>query len=367
MEHNAAYGQNGEDYNDEDDISEEFEELDQISRVALLIDDLNNEDPLAQQNSIEKLGTIVQVLGKHRTVDELIPMLTELIDRIDNNSDLLMHLAEELGNLTEFLGSELCIELCKPLELICAADENIVRDKAQDALLKVCSLLDSNQVNHEFFELVERLSKGDLFSMRIASCYLLARTYDKTKNPDVRDKLFKDLSIDDTPMVRRAIAINLGDFAQSIKYPINIVLESFTALLNDQQDAVKIEALKNSCILAELIQEDSISQPEKDKLLEDIIIQATVKASQDKKSWRLRFSVAEMLADLTHIVGKELSDKHIKNVVEALLSDSEPEVRSEIIIKVTEIVEFVKPDLVLDKLLALASDASQHVKESLAE
>ena len=28
-------------------MSEEFEELDQVSRVALLIDDLNNEDPLA--------------------------------------------------------------------------------------------------------------------------------------------------------------------------------------------------------------------------------------------------------------------------------------------------------------------------------
>ena len=74
----------------------------------------------------------------------------------------------------------------------------------------------------------------------------LAKTYDKTQNVDVKDKLFKDLSIDDTPMVRRAIAINLGDFAQSIKYPIDIVLESYKTLLNDQQDAVKIEALKNS-------------------------------------------------------------------------------------------------------------------------
>ena len=109
MEKEGGYQNTDNDF--EDDASEEFEELDQISRVALLIDDLNNEDPLAQQNSIEKLGTIVQVLGKHRTVDELIPMLTELIDRIDNNSELMMHLAEELGNLTEFLGSDLCIEL----------------------------------------------------------------------------------------------------------------------------------------------------------------------------------------------------------------------------------------------------------------
>ncbi|CAI2362714.1 unnamed protein product [Moneuplotes crassus] len=352
----------------DDEASEEFEELDQISRVALLIDDLNNEDPLAQQNSIEKLGTIVQVLGKHRTVDELIPMLTELIDKIDSNSELLMHLAQELGNLTDFLGSDFCIELCKPLELICAADENMVRDKAQKSLLKVCDLLEKPSTRTEFYEIVERLSKGDLYSMRIASCYLLAKTYTKTYNSEVRDKLFKDLSGDDTPMVRRAIAINLGEFAEAIKYPIDIVLESYKSLLDDQQDAVKIESLKNSCILAKLIQQDSsLSQVEKDKKLEDEILIPVVKASENKKSWRLRFSVAELLDELTHIIGKELADKHIKPMVEALISDTEPEVKSEILLKVIEIMEFVKPDLILDKIIALTTDTSQHVRESLAE
>lgn len=289
-------------------------------------------------------------------------MLTELIDRIDNNSELLMHLAIELGNLTEFLGPELCIELCKPLELICSADESIVRDKAQEALLKVCEHLDAGKRNAEFFELVERLSKGDLFSMRIASCYLLAKTYEKTKNDDIKEKLFNDLSLDDTPMVRRAVAINLGKFAKVIGYPIDIALKSYKGLLNDQQDAVKIEALKNSCILAQILEDNGQTQ----KLEDDILVHVK-KASEDKVSWRLRFSVAELLAELTHIVGKDLADKHIKSIVEKLLGDSEPEVRSEIIIKVTEIVEFVKPDLVLDKLMSLTTDGSQHVRESLAE
>lgn len=112
--------------------------------------------------------------------------------------------------------------------------------------MKVCNHLEKSKIKTEFFELVERLSKGDLYSMRIASCYLLAKTYEKTKNDDIRDKLFNDLSIDDTPMVRRAIAINLGDFAKAVGYPMDIVLKSYKALLNDQQDAVKIEALKNS-------------------------------------------------------------------------------------------------------------------------
>lgn len=289
-------------------------------------------------------------------------MLTELIDRIDNNTELLMHLAIELGNLTHFLGPELCIELTKPLELICSSDEHIVRDRAQEALLKICGHLNTEKLNEEFYPMVERLSKGDLFSMRIAACYLLPKTYERTKNNDIRDTLFSDLSSDDTPMVRRAIAKNIGDFATALEHPIDVVLKSYKQLLEDQQDAVKIEALKNSCTIARILKKhNEISKLESD------ILEFVKKASQDKKSWRLRFSVAELLADLTHIVDKELADKHIKGIIEALLSDSEPEVRSEIIIKVTEIVDYIKPDLVLDKLIALTSDASQHVKESLAE
>jgi serine/threonine-protein phosphatase 2A regulatory subunit A len=197
---------------------------------------------------------------------------------------------------------------------------------------------------------------------------LLANTYRKTFNSEVKDKLFKDLAIDDTPMVRRAIAINLGDFAEAIKYPITNVVESYKTLLGDQQDAVKIEALKNSCILSKLILEESSTlQSEKEKQIEEDILVSLVKASEDKKSWRLRFSVAELLGELTQIIGKELADKHIKLIVEALLADPEPEVKSEILLKVIEIMEFVKPDLVLEKIIALVIDNSQHVRESLVE
>lgn len=58
------------------------------------------------------------MLGVERSAEELIPMLTELIDKIDNNSELLMVLAVQLGKLTETMGEEKCICLIGPLELI---------------------------------------------------------------------------------------------------------------------------------------------------------------------------------------------------------------------------------------------------------
>ena len=75
--------------------------MDDISTVALLIDDLSSEDPNAKMHSISRLGEIANLLGAERCVEELIPMLTELIDKIDCNPELMMALAEQLGMLTK--------------------------------------------------------------------------------------------------------------------------------------------------------------------------------------------------------------------------------------------------------------------------
>jgi len=45
------------------------------------------------------------LLGPERTVEELVPMLSELIDKIDSNPELMMHLAEQLGNLPGSIGT----------------------------------------------------------------------------------------------------------------------------------------------------------------------------------------------------------------------------------------------------------------------
>jgi serine/threonine-protein phosphatase 2A regulatory subunit A len=62
-------------------------------------------------------------------------MLTELIDRIDSNIDLMMNLAEQLGKLSHILEeAKNAVALLKPLELISASDDSIVRDKAVESL-----------------------------------------------------------------------------------------------------------------------------------------------------------------------------------------------------------------------------------------
>lgn len=65
-------------------------------------------------------------------------MLTELIDKIDSNPELMMSLAEQLGNLIEHLGPQdpsskaklekqsNCAHLLRPLEMIACSDDSVV-------------------------------------------------------------------------------------------------------------------------------------------------------------------------------------------------------------------------------------------------
>jgi len=62
-------------------------------------------------------------------------MLTDLIDKIDSNPELMMCLAMELGKLPDYLAekniahskNKNAVHLLKPLELIVACDDSVVR------------------------------------------------------------------------------------------------------------------------------------------------------------------------------------------------------------------------------------------------
>ena len=81
-------------------------------------------------------------------------MLTELIDKIDCNPELMMTLAEQLGGLTDHLEAsapaekaEYCVHLLRPLEIIVASDDSVVQNKAIAAIKKVTQVLDPDSIN----------------------------------------------------------------------------------------------------------------------------------------------------------------------------------------------------------------------------
>ncbi|XP_053372882.1 serine/threonine-protein phosphatase 2A 65 kDa regulatory subunit A alpha isoform-like [Mercenaria mercenaria] len=74
---------------------------DSLYPIAVLIDELRNEDVQLRLNSIKKLSTIALALGVERTRSELIPFLT---DTIYDEDEVLLALAEQLGQFTPLVG-----------------------------------------------------------------------------------------------------------------------------------------------------------------------------------------------------------------------------------------------------------------------
>jgi serine/threonine-protein phosphatase 2A regulatory subunit A len=98
-----------------------------ITAVALLIDNLQSEDPKKRQNSVEDLGVIARALGPERTRNELIPFLIELTD---DEEDIVIALGQALGDFVNLVGGPShALSLLKPLEILVCVEEIAIRDK----------------------------------------------------------------------------------------------------------------------------------------------------------------------------------------------------------------------------------------------
>ena len=97
---------------------------DSLYPIAVLIDELRNEDVQLQLNSMKKLTTIALALGAERTRSELIPFLT---DSMCDEDEVLLALAEQLGKFTPLVGGQshaFC--LLPPLENLATVEETVV-------------------------------------------------------------------------------------------------------------------------------------------------------------------------------------------------------------------------------------------------
>ena len=114
-------------------------------------------------------------LGVERTRAELIPFLTETIYDED---EVLLALAEQLGNFTPLVGGVAYVNcLLPPLEALATVEETVVRDKAVDSLRNLSQQHSPQDLEQYFVPLIKRLSNGDWFTTRTSSCGLYSVCY----------------------------------------------------------------------------------------------------------------------------------------------------------------------------------------------
>jgi HEAT repeat protein len=245
------------------------DELDvELYPIAVLLDELKNEDIQLRLNATRRLKTIAAALGPDRTRTELLPFLT---DTIDDDDEVLLTLADELGDfVTEIGGPAHASCLMDPLESLSTVEETTVRDKAVQSLRRVSETVtassppDADTLHvHHLFPLVRRLATGDWFTSRISACALFAITYVRVppEHSDLRAEvlsMFKTLARDETPMVRRAAASNIGHVARAVaqvdgRLVSSELLPIFADLVDDEQDSVRLLVVENAAVLASLL------------------------------------------------------------------------------------------------------------------
>ncbi|KAL3068130.1 hypothetical protein niasHS_011037 [Heterodera schachtii] len=341
---------------------------DSLYPIAVLIDELRNEDVQLRLNSIRKLSTIALALGVERTRKELIQFLT---DTIYDEDEVLLALAEQLGNFTPLVGGPEYVHcLLPPLENLANIEETVVRDKAVESLQKIAEKHSAAQLEEYFIPMVLRLSAGDWFTSRTSACGLFSVAYARA-NPAQKTELraaFRCLCRDDTPMVRRAAASKLGDFAkvQEEDYLKNEITQMFEDLAKDEQDSVRLLSVEAGIVIVGLLSEDSAKLAQVKPIAVSLV--------QDK-SWRVRYMAADKIVQIQQAFGTKIGIEEIVGWYTGLLKDCEGEVRDAAAEKLQSFCAALSEEgrkkgiieEILPVIRPLTTDANQHVKIALAQ
>ncbi|KAI9679769.1 MAG: Polyamine N-acetyltransferase 1 [Caeruleum heppii] len=324
---------------------------------------LQHDDVLLRLNAIHRLSTIALALGAERTRNELIPFLDE---SVEDEDEVLTALSGELGDFVEYVGGpEYGHILLSPLENLAAIEEPLVREKAVDSLNKICESLSPEQVEHDFIPLTIRLSKADWFTSKISATGLYNIPYSKASPPSQEGlrQQFGHLVHDDTPMVRRQAANNLGKFVKEM--PASIVIEEmiplFQHLASDDQDSVRLLTVDILIAIAEVV-------PKEQQSSHGVLLTALRKLFDDK-SWRVRYMVADRFEKIAKAVDDEVVSRDLVPAFVKLLKDSEAEVRTAIAGQIPGFCNLLDRETLLNEIMStvedLVSDSSQHVRAAL--
>ena len=334
--------------------------------IAVLIDELRNDDVQLRLNSIKKLSTIAHALGEERTRSELIPFLT---DTIYDEDEVLLALAEQLGSFTPFVGGRAWVHcLLPPLESLATVEETVVRDKAVESLRNICQEHSSQDLEKYFIPLIRRLATGEWFTSRTSACGLFAVAYPRASNADKAElrALFRSLCGDDTPMVRRAVAAKLGEFSKIVEpeYLRSEIIEQWSRLASDEQDSVRLLAIEACVSIASGLFPEDI----------ETHLMPIFKAAAEEKSWRVRYVVADKFTELQDSFGPEITKLVLVSAFTNLLKDVEAEVRAAAATKIRDFGENLpeadRVSIIMNQILPcvneLVKDPNQHVKSALA-
>lgn len=330
----------------------------EVDAFKLFVDGVQNDDIEIKVDTIKKLGLVMKAMGEDQVHSILVPYLMELIPTVDD--EVLYVLAEQIEDAWTHVTDKLTF--LPILKILAKVDETIVREAAAKTMESIESSLSPKHVQSTFVPLVMELINEEWFTGRLTSSLLIPTAYPKA-TPKQKEKLrqfYHKLCHDDMPMVRKAAAGNIGNFAKNVEDEIleNEIIPNYAELCQDEHENIKLAA-------TEKIHDLVVLSPSSKTLLK--IVKETIM----DKSWKVRLNISKQINLLIAGFGKKIASNHILDDLTKLLKDQEGEVRQEAVHSFTKCLALLDKkkleEYLLPTLKETYKDDYANYKEGVAQ
>ena len=224
------------------------EELTNMSAFELFQVQMSEGNTEAQVDAMKRLPVVAYAIGPAATRSDLIPLLQQLSSQ-GLEDELLLLLAKQMQTFVPNLLTthEQMLSLLPILERLAAVEETVVRDQSVVCFNHLCEhfkgTLDAGTTTN-LVSMTKRLVGADWFTAKVSVSGMLPALHKLTKHTEI-PYLYKELCLDETPMVRRAASLHLGHLLASLEDPGCDLIHILQQLCKDEQDSVRMLAVSS--------------------------------------------------------------------------------------------------------------------------
>lgn len=224
------------------------DELSSMGPFELFQTQLETGNTEAKVDAMKRLPVVAYAIGAAATSANILPYLHTLANKQPQIEDeLLLLMAKQMQTFVPALLTtpKQMLECLPIVERLAAVEETVVRDQAVVGMDHLCNHLKPSApldaaIVTSLVSMAKRLVGADWFTAKVSAAGMLPELYSLTKHSEI-SYLYKELCMDETPMVRRAASQYLGQLLKTLgsKEKANDLIPVLQQLAKDEQDSVR--------------------------------------------------------------------------------------------------------------------------------
>eukprot|EP00529_Nitzschia_sp_RCC80_P011402 CAMPEP_0113514170 /NCGR_PEP_ID=MMETSP0014_2-20120614/40258_1 /TAXON_ID=2857 /ORGANISM="Nitzschia sp." /LENGTH=636 /DNA_ID=CAMNT_0000410633 /DNA_START=329 /DNA_END=2239 /DNA_ORIENTATION=+ /assembly_acc=CAM_ASM_000159 len=316
-------------------VSQGVDELTKMNAFELFQTQMESGNSEAKVDAMKRLPVVAFAMGVGPVTADLLPYLSKVVNEQPAMDDeLLLLLAKQMQTFVPALMGtpKQILDMVPIAERLAAVEETVVRNEAVVLMDHLCTHLKTNapldaEIISKLVSMSKRLVGADWFTAKVSAAGMLPELYDLTKHGDLL-YLYKELCMDETPMVRRSASQYLGKFIEKLasKDKANELIPVLQQLCKDEQDSVRSLAVAS-------ISDIGPAYGKNPEWTKEFFLPLIKEGSTDM-SWRVRHNLAKSFSGAAIALGFQGNSRYVNDQAlvmacfASILIDVEAEVRA---------------------------------------